>query len=74
MALCVSADAYGNLIANNTPVGDCLDFVLLAATEYTPITDGGFNSDLFLYISGALLINFVVGHTTGRIIRLMSKA
>ncbi len=73
MALCVSADAYGQLIANNTPVGDCLDFVLLAAAEYTPVTQGGFNVDLFVYVSGALLLNFVIGNSTGRVVRNMSK-
>ncbi|TOA39474.1 hypothetical protein CGK28_09445, partial [Vibrio parahaemolyticus] len=32
-----------------------------------------FNGDLFLYVSGVLLINMVVGHWVGRVVRLMSK-
>ena len=75
MAICVTVvNQYGNLKATQTQVDLCEGYVLISSQEYQeyqePIL---FNSDLFLYVSGVLLINMVVGHWAGRVVRLMSK-
>ena len=74
MSLCVSVSEWGALEAVPTAVAQCSSYVLISASEHLqnnePIL---FNSELFLYITGALLVNMVVGHTTGRIVRMLSK-
>ncbi len=75
MSVCVTVvNQYGNLKATKTPVADCQEYVLISAVDYQedkePVL---FNGDLFLYVSGVLLINMVVGHWVGRVVRLMSK-
>lgn len=75
MSVCVTVvNQYGNLKATQTHVDLCEGYVLISAQEYqdhnNPVL---FNSDLFLYVSGALLINMIVGHWTGRVVRLLNK-
>ncbi|WMN80378.1 hypothetical protein NI385_15695 [Vibrio parahaemolyticus] len=75
MSVCVTAvNQYGNLKATKTPVADCQEYVLISAVDYQEYKEPVlFNGDLFLYVSGVLLINMVVGHWVGRVVRLMSK-
>lgn len=75
MSLCVTVvNRHGKLKAKKTHVDKCQDYVLISAVEYQEYKDPVlFNGDLFLYVSGVLLINMVVGHGVGRIVRLMSK-
>ncbi|MGR5444229.1 hypothetical protein [Vibrio jasicida] len=75
MSVCVTVvNQYGNLKATKTHVDSCQDYVLISAVEYQEYKDPVlFNGDLFLYVSGVLLINMVVGHWVGRVVRLMSK-
>lgn len=74
MSLCISVSEWGALEAVPTAVGQCSSYVLVSASEYLKSTEPiQFNGELFLYISGALLVNMVVGHTTGRIVRMLSK-
>ncbi|CAI2303122.1 hypothetical protein [Vibrio parahaemolyticus] len=75
MSVCVTVvNQYGNLKATKTPVVDCQEYVLISAVDYQEYKEPVlFNGDLFLYVSGVLLINMVVGHWVGRVVRLMSK-
>ncbi|MEM5562467.1 hypothetical protein AAHH20_17230 [Vibrio parahaemolyticus] len=75
MSVCVTVvNQYGNLKATKTPVADCQEYVLISAVDYQEYKEQVlFNGDLFLYVSGVLLINMVVGHWVGRVVRLMSK-
>ncbi|KOH26586.1 hypothetical protein ACZ97_23390 [Vibrio parahaemolyticus] len=75
MSVCVTVvNRYGNLKATKTPVADCQEYVLISAVDYQEYKEPVlFNGDLFLYVSGVLLINMVVGHWVGRVVRLMSK-
>ncbi|HCG6533042.1 hypothetical protein [Vibrio parahaemolyticus] len=75
MSVCVTVvNQYGNLKATKTPVEDCQEYVLISAVDYQEYKEPVlFNGDLFLYVSGVLLINMVVGHWVGRVVRLMSK-
>lgn len=75
MSLCVSVSEYNSsLIATDTPLSSCQSYVLVSASEYNQNNETIlFNGDLFLYVSGVLLINMVVGHWTGRVVRIMSK-
>ncbi|HCG7194613.1 hypothetical protein HJ178_20040 [Vibrio parahaemolyticus] len=75
MSVCVTVvNQYGNLKATKTPVSDCQEYVLISAVDYQEYKEPVlFNGDLFLYVSGVLLINMVVGHWVGRVVRLMSK-
>ncbi|HAS6661786.1 TPA: hypothetical protein I7275_17470 [Vibrio parahaemolyticus] len=75
MSVCVTVgNQYGNLKATKTPVADCQEYVLISAVDYQEYKEPVlFNGDLFLYVSGVLLINMVVGHWVGRVVRLMSK-
>ncbi|TOB12329.1 hypothetical protein CGK13_06200 [Vibrio parahaemolyticus] len=75
MSVCVTVvNQYGNLKATKTPVADCQEYVLISAVDYQAYKEPVlFNGDLFLYVSGVLLINMVVGHWVGRVVRLMSK-
>ncbi|HCE1482898.1 hypothetical protein WKW71_16715 [Vibrio alginolyticus] len=75
MSVCVTVvNQYGNLKATKTPVADCQEYVLSSAVDYQEYKEPVlFNGDLFLYVSGVLLINMVVGHWVGRVVRLMSK-
>ncbi|TON18236.1 hypothetical protein CGH61_20320 [Vibrio parahaemolyticus] len=75
MSVCVTVvNQYGNLKATKTPDADCQEYVLISAVDYQEYKEPVlFNGDLFLYVSGVLLINMVVGHWVGRVVRLMSK-
>ncbi|MBE4466727.1 hypothetical protein HJ014_18870 [Vibrio parahaemolyticus] len=75
MSVCVTVvNQYGNLKATKTPVADCQEYVLISSVDYQEYKEPVlFNGDLFLYVSGVLLINMVVGHWVGRVVRLMSK-
>lgn len=75
MSLCISVSDYnGSLKATNVALENCQSYVLISASEYHQNTETNiFNGDLFLYVSGVLLINMVVGHWTGRVVRIMSK-
>ncbi|WP_025573047.1 hypothetical protein [Vibrio parahaemolyticus] len=75
MSVCVTVvNQYDNLKATKTPVADCQEYVLISAVDYQEYKEPVlFNGDLFLYVSGVLLINMVVGHWVGRVVRLMSK-
>ncbi|OUJ39142.1 hypothetical protein CGJ31_20890 [Vibrio parahaemolyticus] len=75
MSVCVTVvNQYGNLKATKTSVADCQEYVLISAVDYQEYKEPVlFNGDLFLYVSGVLLINMVVGHWVGRVVRLMSK-
>ncbi|CAH1536336.1 hypothetical protein [Vibrio rotiferianus] len=74
MALCVSVTRKNVLKATNKHVDNCHSYVLVTATEYKANTETiAFNGDLFLYVSGVLLINMVVGHWVGRVVRILNK-
>lgn len=75
MSVCVTVvNQYGNLKATQTPIELCEEYVLISSVEYQEYKEPVlFNSDLFLYVSGVLLINMIVGHWSGRVVRLMSK-
>lgn len=75
MSVCVTVvNKYGNLKATNTPVETCQGYVLISAADHQqPHEQIVFNHDLFVYVSGALLVNMVVGHWVGRVVRLLNK-
>lgn len=74
MSLCVNVSEWGQLEAVATSIEQCGSYVLLSASEYSHANEPLiFNGELFAYVSGALLINMVVGHSTGRIVRMLSK-
>lgn len=74
MSLCIQVSEWGDLQVLSTSIEECTSYVLVSASSYNqsnePIV---FNGDLFLYISGVLLVNLIVGHSTGRIVRMLSK-
>ena len=74
MSLCIAVTDWGSLEVRTTSIEDCTSYVLMSAAAYNQNNEPiHFNGDLFLYITGALLVNMVVGHTTGRIVRMLSK-
>ncbi|EDP60914.1 hypothetical protein [Vibrio sp. AND4] len=75
MSVCVTVGSKrGTIKATQSHIDNCDGYVLISAAEYQQYKEPVlFNSDLFLYVSGVLLINMLVGHWVGRVVRLMNK-
>ena len=54
-----------------TLISECTGYVLLEPVDLQQ--HQSFNKDLYLEVSGYLLLSFFVGHGAGRVVRWMSK-
>ncbi|CAK6716182.1 hypothetical protein PQE20_21500 [Vibrio harveyi] len=74
MPICVDVTRRGWLQATGESTEHCSSYVMMSVTDFNQYQEPvAFNSDLFLYVSGVLLVNMIVGHWSGRVVRLMSK-
>ena len=76
MYLCIVVDEANKARVNEVDSSSlCHGYLVSSAPEYTALMDLNlqFNSDLFNLVVGALLLTFVTGHSTGRIVRWLGK-
>ncbi|HIF9198484.1 TPA: hypothetical protein ACX6PX_003805 [Photobacterium damselae] len=75
MSLCLVVDGNNQVSAELTTPSACTGYLVPSATEYQAMNDLTlqFNSEVFNSVLGWLLVTFVVGHSTGRIVRYLGK-
>lgn len=52
-------------------VATCQGHILLEPADVLAVQS--FDSELFLLVSGSLLVSFIIGHGAGRVVRWMGK-
>jgi len=82
-ATCVYVSANGTVKSDGTSVALCNDLVLVSKVEYesmnvstvvaTLIDLFEFSVEDFAYFNAVCLIGFIVGHSIGRVTRLLGK-
>ncbi|WEM43903.1 hypothetical protein PTW35_09045 [Photobacterium sp. DA100] len=56
----------------DTPISQCAGYVLLQPDDVAMYQN--FDNELFIEVSGIILLSFFTGHAAGRLVRWLGKA
>lgn len=63
-----------NGVIDTTPPDTCQGVVFLEPHDVVTLANYQFDTDVFLYVQGVLLVSFVTGHFLGRTVRWLGKS
>jgi len=75
MGVCLIVDESNQATISNASVDECVGYIIPSASEYksfiNPVLE--INVGVFNLVVGSLFVTFIVGHSTGRIVRYLGK-
>lgn len=75
MAVCLIVDSNNNATISNASIESCTGYLIPDSSEYSSFLNPSLeiNQSLFISVTTALLVSFITGHVTGRIVRYLGK-